>query len=194
MAKERIISADSHVRIEEAAVLAHLPTRYHQAYGEARAAAMALTAQKARPRDHEKADRGLPIGGSDQPWEAAGRAGDPVTPFLVGEMENLLTTAQLARDDMVRIANDLDFPPVQATASAILVRKTIAANHVIAAVEKALEATGGSGFFRKTGLERLLRDHVELTARVCHPRAPSTVASVATEPSIASPTSREPWR
>jgi acyl-CoA dehydrogenase len=29
---------------------------------------------------------------------------------------------------------------------------------VIAAAEKALEATGGAGFFRKTGLERLLRD------------------------------------
>jgi acyl-CoA dehydrogenase len=79
-------------------------------------------------------------------------------PYLIGEMENLLTTAQLARDDMVRIANDLDIAPTQETANAILIRKTIAANHVIAATEKALEASGGAGFFRKTGLERLLRD------------------------------------
>jgi alkylation response protein AidB-like acyl-CoA dehydrogenase len=37
-------------------------------------------------------------------------------------------------------------------------RKTIAAEHVLATVEKALEAAGGSGFYRKPGLERLLRD------------------------------------
>ncbi len=87
-----------------------------------------------------------------------GRIGDPVMPLLIGEMENLLTTAQLACDDMVRIANDLDVEPTQQTANAMLMRKTIAANHVILAAEKALEATGGAGFFRKTGLERLLRD------------------------------------
>jgi len=32
------------------------------------------------------------------------------------------------------------------------------AEHVLATVEKALEAAGGAGFYRKTGLERLLRD------------------------------------
>jgi acyl-CoA dehydrogenase len=37
-------------------------------------------------------------------------------------------------------------------------RKTIAAESVIATAEKALEAAGGAGFYRKTGLERLLRD------------------------------------
>jgi len=89
---------------------------------------------------------------------AGKRAADPVTPYLFGEMENLLTTAQLALDDMVRIADDLNSAPTQETANAILIRKSIAARHVIAAAEKALEATGGAGFFRKTGLERLLRD------------------------------------
>ena len=43
-------------------------------------------------------------------------------------------------------------------ANAILVRKTIVAEHVLATVEKALEAAGGAGFYRKVGLERLLRD------------------------------------
>lgn len=89
---------------------------------------------------------------------AAGRANDPVAPLLIGEMENMLATAQLACDDMVRIANDLDFEPSLDTTNTVLIRKTIAANHVILAAEKALEATGGAGFFRKTGLERLLRD------------------------------------
>ena len=89
---------------------------------------------------------------------ASKRQGDPVTPYLVGEMENLLTSAQLACDDMVRLANDFDFLPSEELSSSVLIRKTITANHVIAAVEKALEVSGGAGYFRKTGIERLLRD------------------------------------
>lgn len=89
---------------------------------------------------------------------AAKRADDPATPYLLGEMETLMTTARLALDDMVRITDDFDFAPVQETANAILVRKSIVARHAIAAAEKALEAAGGAGFFRNLGLERLLRD------------------------------------
>ena len=74
------------------------------------------------------------------------------------EMENRLTTAQLACDDMVRLANDLDFTPSQELSSKILIRKTITSKNVIGAVEKALEASGGGGYFRKAGIERLLRD------------------------------------
>jgi alkylation response protein AidB-like acyl-CoA dehydrogenase len=86
------------------------------------------------------------------------RQDDPLTPVLLGEMETLLTTAQIARDDMVRLANGFDFEPTAELASQVLTRKTICAKHVIAVGEKALEATGGSGFFRKLGLERFLRD------------------------------------
>ena len=89
---------------------------------------------------------------------AKGRAGDPVTPYLIGEMDNLLTTAQMAREDMIRLANNFNFAPSVELASKVLTRKTICANAVIATAEKALEATGGAGFYRKTGLERLLRD------------------------------------
>src|SRR3546814_2079562 len=46
---------------------------------------------------------------------------------LLGELAGLLTTAQLALDDMVRHANDLDFVPSLEGADAMLVRKTIAA-------------------------------------------------------------------
>lgn len=80
MGSERIISADSHARIEDAAVRGHLASRYHEDYGRARAAATAQVAAKARPRkDPGEAPR-LPIDGSDRPWEAAGRSGehDPV--------------------------------------------------------------------------------------------------------------------
>ena len=89
---------------------------------------------------------------------AKARASDPVTVLQVGEMENLLTTAKVVRDDMVRLCNEFDFIPTPELASQILSRKTICANHLIATAEKALEVTGGAGFFRKTGLERLLRD------------------------------------
>ncbi len=86
------------------------------------------------------------------------RPGDPVMPYLIGELETLLTTAQMARADMIRLANNFDFTPSVELASEVLTRKTICAKAVIAAAEKALEATGGAGFYRKTGLERLLRD------------------------------------
>jgi len=89
---------------------------------------------------------------------AASRSRDPAQPILIGEMENLLTNAQLAHQDMIRLANDFDFEPTVELASKILIRKTICANNVIATAEKALEAVGGAGFFRKLGLERLLRD------------------------------------
>ena len=89
---------------------------------------------------------------------AARRAADPLVPLGIGELENLLATAQLAVDSMVELANDQDFEPRVETASAIMVRKTIAVRAAIAAVEKALEVTGGAGYFRSAGLERLLRD------------------------------------
>jgi alkylation response protein AidB-like acyl-CoA dehydrogenase len=59
---------------------------------------------------------------------------------------------------MVRLANDLDVEVSLDVTSAMLVRKTIAAEGVLATVEKALEAASGAGFYRRTGLERLLRD------------------------------------
>ena len=90
--------------------------------------------------------------------QAKKRRGDPTVPYLLGELANDLTTAQLATDDMVRLANDLDFAMSLDVADAVLVRKTIAAQHVLATVEKALEASGGAGFYRNIGLERLLRD------------------------------------
>jgi alkylation response protein AidB-like acyl-CoA dehydrogenase len=90
--------------------------------------------------------------------QARQRPGDPVMPTLLGELANLLATAQLAVDDMVRRNDDLRFTPALEMADAILVRKTIAANAVLATAEKALEITGGAGFYRKLGLERMLRD------------------------------------
>jgi len=89
---------------------------------------------------------------------AGARADDPATQVLAGEMENRRCAAALAVDDLVRLANGLDFTPDAALAGRVLTRKTLAANAVIATAEKALELAGGAGFFRKAGLERLLRD------------------------------------
>ena len=83
---------------------------------------------------------------------------DPHLPYLLGEMENQLVTAQMALREMIEITDNYAFAAVNETASAILVRKTIAANAAIQTVEKALEAVGGGGYFRALGLERLLRD------------------------------------
>ena len=89
---------------------------------------------------------------------ACKRPGNPETPYLLGEMTNSLTTAQMAFDAMVAITNDWEFEPSTETANAILVRKTIASNAVLATVEKAMEVAGGASFYRKAGLEQLLRD------------------------------------
>jgi alkylation response protein AidB-like acyl-CoA dehydrogenase len=90
--------------------------------------------------------------------QVARKREDPDVWYLVGEMENALTTGQLAVQDMVQICADYDFAPEVPTANAVLIRKSIAADALRRAVEKALEAVGGGGLFRSMGLERLLRD------------------------------------
>ena len=83
---------------------------------------------------------------------------DPNLPYLLGEMDNALVTAQLAVQGMVDLCDDYAFEPTVQTANAVLIRKTIAANACIQTVEKAFEVVGGGAFFRSVGLERLLRD------------------------------------
>lgn len=90
--------------------------------------------------------------------QAARRKDDEVAPYVVGEMLNQLTAARIVVADMLAITDDLGFEPSVEVTGAMLARKTIAANAIVAAVEKALEAAGGAGFFRGFGLEKLLRD------------------------------------
>jgi alkylation response protein AidB-like acyl-CoA dehydrogenase len=78
--------------------------------------------------------------------------------YLVGEMENLLTTAQLALADGIALCGNYAFVADNATGNASAMRKTIAAQALLACVEKALEVVGGGGLFRSVGLERLLRE------------------------------------
>ncbi|HEY6435602.1 MAG TPA: acyl-CoA dehydrogenase family protein, partial [Ignavibacteriaceae bacterium] len=82
----------------------------------------------------------------------------PYIPELIGEMQNELTNAELNVKDMIRIANDFDFKPIDINGQEILMRKTNAAKASIKVVEKAMEIVGGKGFYRSFGLEKLFRD------------------------------------
>jgi alkylation response protein AidB-like acyl-CoA dehydrogenase len=90
--------------------------------------------------------------------KAAKKREDPTVWYLVGEMENALVTGQLAVQGTIDLCGDYAFTPDMATANATLIRKTIAADSLKLAVEKALEVVGGGGIFRSMGLERLVRD------------------------------------
>ena len=73
-------------------------------------------------------------------------------------MENALLTADLTIKDMIDRATDYDFEAELEHANRTLMCKTMATRAVITVVEKAMEAMGGAGFYRRFGLERLLRD------------------------------------
>ena len=83
---------------------------------------------------------------------------DPVTPYILGEMENALTTAQLAVNDMIRITDDFNFKAELGTVNEMVKRKTIAAAASKEAVAKAVEVCGGPGYLQAFGIESLLRD------------------------------------
>jgi alkylation response protein AidB-like acyl-CoA dehydrogenase len=89
---------------------------------------------------------------------AAAKGDDGVNALAVGEMQTELTTAQIALESMVANANELHVKPGIEHANRALICKTIVAEAVKREVEKALEATGGAGYFRRLGLERILRD------------------------------------
>ena len=96
------------------------------------------------------------------------------TALLLGEMETLLVTSQMALREMVANAEELAFVPSVAGANAALVRKTIASKAAIAAVDKAMEVVGGSSIARARGLERCFRD---VRASPFHPLAEKPQAS-----------------
>jgi acyl-CoA dehydrogenase len=86
------------------------------------------------------------------------RRDDPDTWYAIGELDNHLATASMAVQSMIDVCSNYAFTTDTATANAIVVRKTIAAESLIAAVEKAAEAIGGASFTRGSHFERLLRD------------------------------------
>ena len=87
---------------------------------------------------------------------AARRKTDPVLPLVIGELEREVTTARIVHADMVQLAASAKAGP-EAT-SEMLTRRGIMGGALLRAVDKALEAGGGAGFYRDAGLERLFRD------------------------------------
>ena len=94
------------------------------------------------------------------------RSTDPVTPYLLGEMENALTTARVMVEDMIRRVDNFQFEANLNTVNEVVKRKTLAAAACKLAAEKAVEACGGPGYLRPFGIEALLRD---VTASHFHP-------------------------
>ncbi len=78
--------------------------------------------------------------------------------YLIGEMNNELTAAQVQWKDMIRICNEYDFQPVDRNSHDILTRKTNVANAAIRSVTKAMEVVGAQSYFQNLGMERLFRD------------------------------------
>jgi len=88
--------------------------------------------------------------------EAAKKRNDPDVIALVGEMDTELATARLALGAMIEHAAH-DKPEPQTT-NDNLIGRTLAGRAALRTVEKAMEVVGGASFYRKLGLERLLRD------------------------------------
>ena len=85
------------------------------------------------------------------------RREDPELAHIVGEIENELAAARLAHRDMVEAAENCE-EPRSATTNRIMIGRTLVGRAATRVVEKAMEAVGGSSFYRALGLERLFRD------------------------------------
>lgn len=84
------------------------------------------------------------------------RGADSSSVSLVGAMEDELSSARLALNDMIAAVASND--PGLATTNRIMIGRTLAARGVLKTVDLAMEAMGGSSFYRAAGLERLFRD------------------------------------
>lgn len=87
---------------------------------------------------------------------AARKKDDPSLSLILGEMEREIVTARVVHADMVALAATAK--PGPDTTAAMVTRRVIVGNALVRAVEKAMEAAGGAGFYRDAGLERLFRD------------------------------------
>ncbi|HIK17919.1 MAG TPA: acyl-CoA dehydrogenase family protein [Leptolyngbyaceae cyanobacterium M33_DOE_097] len=76
--------------------------------------------------------------------------------YLVGGIENELMAARLALQNMVTIAETSQ--PGFETTNQVMMGRTLAARAVLNVVDLAMEAMGGSAFYRSVGLEQLFRD------------------------------------
>lgn len=76
--------------------------------------------------------------------------------YLVGGLENELTAAHLALKHMITVAASSQ--PGLETANQIMTGRALVARAVLSVVDLAMEATGGTAFYRCQGIEQLFRD------------------------------------
>jgi alkylation response protein AidB-like acyl-CoA dehydrogenase len=104
---------------------------------------------------------------------------------LAGRMDTELTGARLGLEHMLAAVR-LNAPSA-ATVNQVMTGKALATRHAIAAVEYALEAAGGIGFYRSAGLERKFRD---IQAARYHPLQSGTQAEYAGAMALGLPVER----
>jgi alkylation response protein AidB-like acyl-CoA dehydrogenase len=85
------------------------------------------------------------------------RRGDADFAPVIGAIENELAAARLAHRDMVQAAETCEEPGAETT-NRIMTGRALVGRAVTQVAEKAMEAVGGSAFYRAAGLERLFRD------------------------------------
>jgi alkylation response protein AidB-like acyl-CoA dehydrogenase len=100
----------------------------------------------------------LRIFAAEKAVASAKRNNDGVNVLVIGEMQTELTAAQIALESMIANVDELNVEAGIEHADRSLIRKTIVTEAIKRTPEKALEAAGGSGYFRAFGLERILRD------------------------------------
>jgi alkylation response protein AidB-like acyl-CoA dehydrogenase len=89
--------------------------------------------------------------------QASQKQNDPLVQEMVGDMDTELLGAQCALQSMIDLAAS-DSPPSVDKSNLVYRYKTLAVKGAIRTVEKAIATTGGSAYFRKSGLERCFRD------------------------------------
>lgn len=88
--------------------------------------------------------------------EAGKRRVDDHLVYVIGGIENELAAARFALADMLAAAATDE--PGFAVTNRIMIGRALVARSVVRVAELALEAAGGSSFYRSHGLERLFRD------------------------------------
>jgi alkylation response protein AidB-like acyl-CoA dehydrogenase len=97
------------------------------------------------------------------------RRDDPNVQYLAGELANEIFNVRAVWNAQIDNANEYDFAPELHRACLAVEAKTVLAEACIRTVGKAMEVGGGGAFFRKVGIERLMRD---VRAAPYHPLQP----------------------
>jgi len=79
-------------------------------------------------------------------------------PYIIGKMNNVLTSARTQWKAMVSLTDNINFKPSESITLEMVTLKTNVADACIRTVQEAMEGIGGQSFYRKNILERLFRD------------------------------------